>query len=374
MRFNNYKCYRRLIASGGFLKALWNARRNLAADAQGRPLPAGPYMAELDVTYRCDLRCRMCARWQDTRTGELGLEEYRALAAEFEALGVQQISIAGGEPLLRPDVFEIIRCFSGRGMSVNLCTNGIQLARFAGEVAESGATCVTVSLDGASAECHDAVRGRAGAYDRAAESIAGFLACRRGPLPLLRVRMTVSGVNSREIRAFCRRWRGVADDVLLQPVHHCRDAFYSGADASVFALDAELIAEQLAGTPMASDPYMRLLVASLARDGEFPAAPCFAGVLMARIDPWGGVYPCLEQHARIGSVRAGGFRAVWGSAEFEAERRRLSSGRPCRCWYNNTAMIGHFGAMLNRTTGRHWAGKLSGVLPPGVKSRSPGAT
>ncbi|MCK7512427.1 MAG: radical SAM protein [Desulfobacterales bacterium] len=129
-------------------------------------MPAGPYMAELDITYQCNLRCRMCQRWLDPRRDELPLETYRNLAHEFEELGVHQISIAGGEPLLREDVFRHHRRLCGGGMSVNLCTNGMLVEKYRHEIAGSGATCVTVSLDGATADCHDGIRGRDGSYQR----------------------------------------------------------------------------------------------------------------------------------------------------------------------------------------------------------------
>lgn len=351
MRFNNYRCYARMLFSRGFLRALWNQRRNLAAWAAGQPLPAGPFLAELDVTYRCDLRCRMCARWSDPRRGELTLDEYRRLAAEFADLGVHQISIAGGEPLQRRDAIEIIGAFASRGMSVNLCTNGMKIDGRIEALLASGASCITVSLDGAEAACHDAIRGRPGSHARVVANLEALLAARRGGRrPVIRVRMTVSRANTGEIGRFYRRWRGVADDVLLQPVHLCGDAFYTGADEALFDLDGARIAAELRGTPFAGDRYMGRLVAGLAAGEGFPVVPCYAGVLMARIDPWGNVYPCLEQHVRVGSVReAGGFAAVWRSAACEAERRRLAVGRACRCWYNNTAVIAHYGRLLDRT-------------------------
>lgn len=75
---------------------------------------------------------------------------------------------------------------------------------------------------------------------------------------------------------------------------------------------------------------------------------------MARIDPWGSVYPCLEQHVCVGSVRRNGFSSVWKSKPFDEERSRLASRRNCRCWYNNTALIAHFGTLIRKTvtTGR----------------------
>jgi MoaA/NifB/PqqE/SkfB family radical SAM enzyme len=347
MRFNNYWTYRRILLTRRFLRSLWGSRSNVKAFARGRPAKAGPFMAELDITYACDLRCRMCARWKDRRRDPLSLAEYRRLAGEFDALGVHQISIAGGEPLLREDVFDVIAAFAARGMSVNLCTNGMQLEKFRQAILASGATCVTVSLDGATAECHDRIRGLSGSHVQVSRGIASFLDQRSDGVPILRVRMTVSEVNAREIGPFYRQWRAVADDVLFQPVHHCADSYYTGMHTAALDLDPGLLAEQLRGTPMQTDAYMKQLVESLETTGSYPAAPCFAGLLMVRIDPWGNVYPCLEQHVCVGSVRQDNFAAIWNSEALQQERRRLSSGRPCRCWYNNTAMIGHFGSLLN---------------------------
>jgi MoaA/NifB/PqqE/SkfB family radical SAM enzyme len=348
MRFHNFWSYRSILLSGGFLKSVLNARRNLIAAGSNRPLPAGPYMAELDVTYQCNLRCRMCQRWLDPRRDELTLSEYEGLAREFTALGVHQISIAGGEPLLRPDVFEIIGAFAARGMSVNLCTNGMQIERFRREIAASGATCVTVSIDGADAACHDAVRGRDGSHRQVVAGVRALLGARANGSPLVRVRMTVSDINAGQIRRFYDQWRGTADDVLFQPVHHCSDSYYTGVCAAS-PQAAALLHDQLQGTRMEQDPYMRLWAASLEAGETFPRAECYAGVLMARIDPWGNVYPCLEQHVCTGSVRRSSFAEVWASEALRQERRRLASDRACRCWYNNTAVIGHFGTLLQRT-------------------------
>lgn len=159
MRFSNFWGYQRILFSKGFLAALWHSRENVLAYGKRRLLTAGPYMAELDITYRCNCRCRMCQRWKDSRTGELSLAEYKQLAAVLHEMGSRQISIAGGEPLLLDDVFSINENFSVRKMSVNLCTYGILLKENHQEICKSVPTCVTVSLDGASTESHDQIRG-----------------------------------------------------------------------------------------------------------------------------------------------------------------------------------------------------------------------
>ncbi len=349
MRFKNFWCYRRIILSRRFLRTLRGSRANVRADAIGRPPTAGPYMAEFDITYRCNCRCRMCQRWNDPRSESLTLSDYRRVAAELEKLAVHQISIAGGEPLVRPDVFEIIDAFAEAGLSVNLCTNGMLLHRYRDRIAASGATCVTVSLDGATPETHDRIRGVEGSYALIERGIHHLLAVKRRRRPVLRVRMTVSNHNQGQIKAFHTRWRGVADDVLLQPVHHCGEAFYTGLPPADLRLDPAVLRNQLRGTALAGDGYMRTLIKSLEKTGAYPHRRCYAGILMARIDPWGDVYPCLEQHIRIGSLREHSFREIWFSAAFEHERHRLRTSRPCRCWYNNTALIGYYGDRLRHT-------------------------
>jgi MoaA/NifB/PqqE/SkfB family radical SAM enzyme len=350
MRFNNFWTYRRIILSQNFFRAARSSRRNVLSDKIGQLPPFGPYMAEFDITYQCNCRCRMCQRWNDPRPETLALSDYRRLAGEFREMAVHQISVAGGEPLMRKDVFDIIHTFARQGLSVNLCTNGMLLEKYSSRVIDSGATCVTVSLDGATAESHDAIRGIQGSYNQIDRGIRSILAVAYSKRPVLRVRMTISSLNQHEIGTFYKNWHRVADDVLLQPVHHCGDAFYTGMQSNELTLNPSVLKGQLEGTPFRRDGYMRTLINSLNHsDGAYPLNPCYAGVLMVRIDPWGNVYPCLEQHVRVGSVRNRSFKSVWHSPAFAAERERLRTRRLCRCWYNNTALIGHWANRLRRT-------------------------
>jgi AdoMet-dependent heme synthase len=349
MRFNNIGGYYRIMLSRQFLRTLWHSRRNVLADSSGQPPPAGPYMAEFDITYRCNCRCRMCQRWNDPRPESMTVADYQRLATEFRQMAVHQISVAGGEPLVRKDVFDIIENFAAADLSVNLCTNGMWVEKLAPQIIHSGATCITVSLDGATADSHDHIRGVKGSYDRVVAGIHRILATRRSWRPIVRVRMTVSSSNQGQIRSFIQKWQGVADDVLLQPVHHCGDSYYTGLQPAELALQPDILSEQLHRTPLYGDKYMDTLIRSLRVNGTYPDYRCFAGVLMVRIDPWGNVYPCLEQHVKIGSIKGRSFRDLWQSPEFNRVRDRLRSKRACRCWYNNTALIGHYGTLLGRT-------------------------
>ena len=350
MRFTRFWLYRQTMGSHRFAKALWLSRQNITAVNRGRPPVSGPFMAELDVTYRCNCKCRMCQRWQNSRTGEMTLSEYRKLAHDFGDMGIHLVSIAGGEPLMREDIFPIVDSFAHHGMTVNLCTNGLLLDRFAEGLCRSGASFVTVSLDGATPGCHDAIRGAPGAHSRIAKNIRSFIGLAGANRPLVRVRMTFSRANLHEVRPFYRQWKDLADDVLLQPVHHSESSYYTGLQDKELRIDPEHLRACLGGTPFQRDGYLTELVKSLRRTGAYPRRRCYAGVLMVRIDPWGSVFPCLEQHVRVGSLRQNDFRTIWHSEAFDAERKSISRDGGCRCWYNNTAMISHFGRWINQTT------------------------
>jgi len=292
----------------------------------------------------------MCQRWRDSRVDELALADYQALAGAFRHMGVHLVSIGGGEPLLREDIFPIIKTFAGKGMSVNLCTNGMLLKKHAKQLYASGASCVTVSLDGATADCHESIRGVPGSYAPIQEGIRAVMKYPPAERPLVRVRMTISNLNLHEVGLFCRKWRNSVDDVLLQPVHHAHNSYYTGPGGAALDLDPYRLAENLNGTHLEKSGYVRRLLKSLELTGTFPRHRCYAGILMVRIDPWGNVFPCLEQHRQVGSLREQDFRTIWRSNIFNLERRRIASDKNCSCWYNNTAMISHYGKLLHNTS------------------------
>ncbi len=108
----------------------------------------------LSVTDRCDLRCVYCMSEDMTflpRPEILSLEEIERVAAAFIRLGTRKLRITGGEPLVRRNVislFERLGRRLGDGLDeLTLTTNGTQLERFAGALADAGVRRVNVSLD-----------------------------------------------------------------------------------------------------------------------------------------------------------------------------------------------------------------------------------
>ncbi len=109
----------------------------------------------MSVTDRCDLRCFYCMSEDMTflpKADLLTLEELDRLCSAFIAKGVRKLRLTGGEPLVRRNVMSLVRSLSrhlssGALDELTLTTNGSQLARFAGELADCGVKRINVSLD-----------------------------------------------------------------------------------------------------------------------------------------------------------------------------------------------------------------------------------
>lgn len=138
----------------------------------------------LAITRRCPLSCEHCSEWKTLNGPErLSRENLLAIARRFEELGVTQVILSGGEPMLRlEDIVKLCRA-SRPGTDYWIATSGHRLdRRAAARLAEAGLTGVLISMDHFDAGGHDAFRGRAGTFHRvqqAARNVreAGMVLC-----------------------------------------------------------------------------------------------------------------------------------------------------------------------------------------------------
>lgn len=168
-----------------------------------------PLFASLEVTRACDRRCTYCGS-RPFRGKELTGAEWLGIIDDLARSGTLRASFTGGEPLLRPDLPELVnRCVS-RGIEAEINTNGRLLAGMIGAL--SGVSCVTISLDGVE-EVNDTIRGR-GAF---ASAIEGYRAARSAG-----VRAGFLAVLSRETIPRLPEFIGLISNerlpVLFQPV------------------------------------------------------------------------------------------------------------------------------------------------------------
>ena len=126
---------------------------------------AGPQKVIWDVTYACPLRCVHCYSESGRRPSRrLGREGLLRVTDAIIELGPGSVALAGGEPLLVNGIFEVAARLRSAGVQVALFTGGWSLrAEMVGELLRVCDT-VVVSLDGATAEVHDRIRGRPGSF------------------------------------------------------------------------------------------------------------------------------------------------------------------------------------------------------------------
>ena len=128
--------------------------------------PRGPVVI-WNLIRRCNLTCKHCYALSADHDypDELSTDEVCAVMDDLKACHVPVLILSGGEPLLRPDLFEIAARATGMGFYVGLSTNGTLIdAAMADRIAAQRFDYVGISLDGLR-ETHDRFRRKAGAFD-----------------------------------------------------------------------------------------------------------------------------------------------------------------------------------------------------------------
>ena len=157
----------------------------LAARAPVRPpvdFATRPMLVFWETTRACQLACRHCRASATAQAlpGELTESEGRQLIDQVAAFGRPHpiLVLTGGDCLLRPDLFELISHAVALGVPVALSPSVTPLLtpRMIRRIAESGVKAVSISLDGACAATHDAVRGIAGHFDMTVQAISALAA------------------------------------------------------------------------------------------------------------------------------------------------------------------------------------------------------
>jgi mycofactocin radical SAM maturase len=294
---------------------------------------AAPICLTWEWTYACNLSCTHCLSSSGRRDpAELTTAEMRSVIDELRSMQVFYVNVGGGEPTVRPDFWELLDYAVANQVGVKFSTNGLRLgADRARRLAATDYVDVQVSLDGASREVNDAVRGP-GSYDmalRAMENLAeaGFrnfkisVVMTRHNVPELDQLAALADRFGAQLRVTRLRPSGRGADVWheLRPTGRQQHEIYRWLvdhGDRVLTGDSFFHLNALGGTPL---PGLNL---------------CGAGRVVCLIDPVGDVYACpfaIHDTFKAGTVRApGGFARVWRTAPLFAELRTETSGGACR--------------------------------------------
>ncbi len=290
-----------------------------------------PICLTWELTYACNLSCVHCLSSSGRRDpNELSTDEAKAVIDELQRMQVFYVNIGGGEPTVRSDFWELLDYAIAHDVGVKFSTNGVKLdmAR-AAALARTDYVDVQISLDGATAEVNDHVRGP-GSYDTAIRAMENLSEAGFGQFKISVVITRHNVDQLDDFKAIADRYgaqlritrfrpsgRGADSWDELHPTHAQQRQLYDwlvarGEDVltgdSFFHLSA--FGEELPGLNL-----------------------CGAGRVVCLIDPVGDVYACpfaIHEQFLAGNVRSeGGFKEVWQHSELFTELRGPQSGGAC---------------------------------------------
>ncbi len=320
---------------------------NLLRFCFGAETPSvGPLRVQWDVTYKCNSRCRHCHRWEDNRTStpDLTFEEGRVLISELAASGTINLSFAGNEPLLREDIFDLVALANDQGLVTNLNSNGLLVnERAARQLCKAGLDMIYLSLDGATPETHDSIRGIVGSFNRVWGAVELLRRARGNALrPRIMINTVLNRENHRQITAIAQACRknGV-DGLLVQPIHNVEEQFEASDELRITKGQVPEINRQMADlirdysdlTPLMSEYYQQFDT-FYRSPGTLYRYRCLAAYATVDVRPNGDIVPCPTWNERLGNVREdGSFPAVWNSSTANRLRNRIRLGQHPICWF-----------------------------------------
>ena len=295
-----------------------------------------PICLTWELTYACNLACVHCLSSSGRRDPrELSTDECKALIDEFERMQIFYVNIGGGEPTVRPDFWELLDYAVGHNVGVKFSTNGFRITpERAAKLASTDYVDVQISLDGATAEVNDHVRG-AGTYDAALRAMANMqtagmkdfklsVVCTRHNIGQLDEFKAIADRYGAQLRLTRLRPSGRGADVWdeLHPLPQQQRDLYDWLVAN---------GEQV----LTGDSFFHLSAFGPADgSGALPGLNlCGAGRVVCLVDPIGDVYACpfaIHDQFLAGNVRSpGGFDEVWKHSTLFEDLRSPQTGGAC---------------------------------------------
>lgn len=293
---------------------------------------AAPICLTWELTYGCNLACVHCLSSSGRRDpAELDTQECCALIDQFAAMQIFYLNVGGGEPTIRPDFWRIVDHALDRGIGIKFSTNGSRIdAARARWIADRPYLDVQVSLDGATAEVNDPLRG-VGSYRAAVRALENLAAAGAGDIKLSVVCTRHNIAQLDDFAQLAGRYgarlrltrlrpsgRGARTWQDLHPLPHQQRLLYEWLRAAGESV-------------LTGDSFFHL-------SGYGDALPgmnvCGAGRVVCLIDPVGDVYACpfaIHERFRAGNVRDAGFAPVWTGSTTFAELRTPDGGSCAAC-------------------------------------------
>jgi heme b synthase len=307
-------------------------------------------MIAWEVTRSCNLNCVHCRAAANCGPypGELSTEKCFELIDEIASMSSPVIILTGGEPLLRPDIFEIATYGTSKGLRMVMATNGTLVnASTVKKMISSGIKRISISIDGKDAESHDAFRQQTGAFARA---MAGIDALKVAGMEF-QINTTITTANLNQIKDILKLAKSLGAAAhhifLLVPTGRGKDLANQAITAGEYEetllwFHQESLSCEIQLKATCAPHYFRILHQQQVK-GEERKKPaghfhemtrgCLGGISFCFISHIGQVQPCGYLELDCGNVQKMSFKQIWENSEVFNNLRNLSkySGKCGRC-------------------------------------------
>ena len=295
-----------------------------------------------EITRRCNLHCVHCRSSSEAEVlghPDFSFAEAQRVLDDISSYASPVIVLSGGEPLLRPDVFDIAAYGAGRGLRMCLATNGTLVNQEkCGQIKEAGIKMVSLSVDGSTAAVHDNFRNSPGAFEATMnaarlfkENDIKFLVnssfTKRNQAEVPRVMQLVKGLGATAWYMFMIVPTGRGEDIMEELI-----SVEDYEELLNWHYEMEKSEKDMLVRPTCAPSYYRIVLEKAKERGDDfkrrtlqfstgGSKGCLAGQLISLLDVDGNLLPCSYFPMAAGNIRRQSFKDIWENSKLFKDLR-----------------------------------------------------
>lgn len=295
-----------------------------------------PIYVGWDYTYKCNHTCDYCGRWKINKK-ELSYNDKKLVVDKICEMKPLILSFNGGECIIDSNFNKIIG-YASKKLLVNINTNGSYFDLYKKFKTNDFPHSITLSIDAIGENKLTAEN----YYEYSNGLIKKILLYQKHANSVIKIRVNIHKGNLLNIGNSLNYWTKYIDQILLQPLHSCKNNYFSVPEDLKFNdISENLISNEinkiLKNPKVAYKGYHKQISNYI--NGTMGNIKCFSGLLFYQIDPYGDIYNCNEYKHKFGNLLNSEFSI---SKNILKNRNIKAISKDCKCWYNCSGIINHY--------------------------------
>lgn len=320
----------------------------------------GPLFITWLPTFRCNANCLTCSTHELSRIYQEGisLEKAKEIAHQIGRAKTWAVGFSGGEALLWPHLFEVIKVLKAYGVTTWIITNGLIFKDKIDQIIDAKIDTVVVSIDSLNPQEHNQNRGKPGLLEAMMEGIELLKQKRRGKKPVIKSTTVLSKKNYPEIEEIVSQLSKIVDVVTVQPIatdyahnpHNVKESVR--ADFLPTFEDEQAIREKIRKLaelyPGLNSHYFQGIPDYWFHREKLLKVKCWSPFLRLRIMPDGKVVHCIanSRYGAVGDLKEMTLMEVWNSSIMKSHREEIRKHcQNCICWTQDTSYNALLGSL-----------------------------